>query len=61
MFTNSDRLGGRARREYDGIRAADMIVDHSVYGVTWGANPAVRELASGLSAEAATLALIPNS
>ena len=29
--------------EYDKILASDMIVDHPIYRVTWGANPAVIE------------------
>src|SRR5260370_11591632 len=36
--------------EYDRILAADMIVDHPVYRVTWGANPAVIEGKDGVRA-----------
>ncbi len=34
--------------DYDRILAADMIVDHPVYRVTWGANPAVIEGKDGV-------------
>ena len=34
--------------EYDKILAPDMIVDHPVYRVTWGANPAVIEGKDGV-------------
>ena len=34
--------------EYDKILASDMIVDHPVYRVTWGANPAVIEGKEGV-------------
>ena len=36
--------------QYDSILAADMIVDHPVYRVTWGANPAVIEGKDGVRA-----------
>ena len=36
--------------EYDKILAADMIVDHPVYRVTWGANPAVIQGKDGVRA-----------
>ena len=36
--------------EYDKILAPDMIVDHPVYRVTWGANPAVIEGKDGVRA-----------
>ena len=36
--------------EYDRILAPDMIVDHPVYRVTWGANPAVIEGKDGVRA-----------
>jgi hypothetical protein len=36
--------------EYDRILASDMIVDHPVYRVTWGANPAVIEGKDGVRA-----------
>jgi hypothetical protein len=36
--------------EYDKILAADMIVDHPVYRVTWGKNPAVIEGKEGVRA-----------
>jgi hypothetical protein len=36
--------------EYDRILAADMIVDHPVYRVTWGTNPAVIEGKDGVRA-----------
>jgi hypothetical protein len=36
--------------QYDRILAADMIVDHPVYRVTWGANPAVIEGKDGVRA-----------
>ncbi len=34
--------------DYDKILAPDMIVDHPVYRVTWGANPAVIEGKDGV-------------
>lgn len=36
--------------EYDKILASDMTVDHPVYRVTWGANPAVIEGKDGVRA-----------
>jgi YD repeat-containing protein len=36
--------------EYDKILASDMMVDHPVYRVTWGANPAVIEGKDGVRA-----------
>src|ERR1700750_3392577 len=36
--------------QYDKILAPDMIVDHPVYRVTWGANPAVIEGKDGVLA-----------
>ena len=36
--------------EYDKILSADMAVDHPVYRVTWGANPAVIEGKDGVRA-----------
>jgi hypothetical protein len=36
--------------EYEKITAADMMVDHPVYRVTWGANPAVIEGKEGVLA-----------